>query len=343
MKATTEFFGCDIGDLRIQICRLQGEAKEEISIAATPKAVRAYFLRGPATVFLECGHHSRWISQTLKSLGHKVIVANARRLELISRSDSKSDRCDAELLARLGRADPELLNPIEHRTDAAQADLSLIHSRDTLVACRTRLVNRIRSVVKSTGARLPRCDTAAFPKKTKQLVPEAHQRAVMPLYRALEEINAQIRALEEEIKAVARKDPEVALLTQVDGVGELTALAFMRTIGDRKRLRKSRNAGALMGLRPRKNQSGEEDPQLHITKAGDRFVRRLLVTSANYILGPFGKDADLRRWGLGLAKRGGKNGRKRAKVAVARKLAVLLHRLWTTQEVYQPLGYRLPA
>jgi transposase len=99
-------------------------------------------------------------------------------------------------------------------------------------------------------------------------------------------------------------------------------------------------AGAFLGLRPRKSESCSDDPQLRITKAGDPFLRRLLVNAANHILGPFGQDSDLRRWGLEIGKRGGKNAKKRAKVAVARKVAVLMHRLWVTGEVYQPTGYR---
>jgi transposase len=130
------------------------------------------------------------------------------------------------------------------------------------------------------------------------------------------------------------------VVSQIHGVGTLTALVFTLTIDDKNRIHKSRTAGAFVGLRPRKDQSGEADPQLRITKAGDPFLRRLLVNSANHVLGPFAKDSDLRRWGLQLAKRGGKNAKKRAKVAVARKLAVLMHRLWVTGEVYEPIGYR---
>src|SRR5439155_7443858 len=137
----------------------------------------------------------------------------------------------------------------------------------------------------------------------------------------------------------AERYPDVAVGYQIHGVGTLTALVFVLTIDNKDRFTQSRMAGAFLGLRPRKDQSGKGDPQLRITKAGDPFVRRLLVNSANHILGPFGKDSDLRRWGMELAKRGGKNAKKRAKVAVARKLAALMHRLWVTGEIYEPLGY----
>jgi transposase len=131
--------------------------------------------------------------------------------------------------------------------------------------------------------------------------------------------------------------PETAPLLDVNGVGALTALAFVLTVEEPGRFRSSRAVGAYFGLRPRRDQSGDVDKQLPVTKAGDRMVRKLLVQNAQYILGPFGKDSDLRRWGLKLAERGGKNAKRKAVVAVARKLAVLLHRLWVTGEVYEPL------
>lgn len=121
------------------------------------------------------------------------------------------------------------------------------------------------------------------------------------------------------------------------GVGPVTALTYVLTIDDPARFRKSRAVGSYLGLACRRSQSGDKDPELRITKAGDPALRFLLVQAAHYILGPFGPDTDLKRWGLALATRGRKNARKRAVVAVARKLGVLLHRLWVTGTVYEPL------
>jgi transposase len=280
------------------------------------------------------------VSELLRELGHRVTVANPRRVQLISESDSKSDRTDAELLARLGRADVKLLAPVEHRGRSAQTDLAVAKARDVLVRSRTKLVNHVRAVVKSFGERLPTCTAESFARRTREKLPADLEPALVPIYAALEQIEAQIRALDRTIVKVAKKYPEVTVLSQPHGVGVLTALVYLLTIEDKQRFAKSRMAGAFLGLRPRRDQSGKGDPQLRITKAGDPFVRRLLVNSANHILGPFGQDSDLRRWGLRLAERGGKNARKRAKVAVARKLAVLMHRLWMTGEVYEPVGYR---
>jgi transposase len=339
-KDITTTIGCDLGDKESEIFVLEAdETIERARVKTTKASLRKFFQREPAHVVVEVGGHSRWVGELLRELGHRVTVANPRRVQLISKNDSKTDRSDAELLARLGRADVTLLSPVEHRSRQAQAELAVVKARDVLVASRTRLVNHVRGVVKSFGERLPRCTAESFHRRTRANVPSELHPALEPIYEALARMEEQIRTLDRTIVQLAKKHPEVVLLSQPHGVGELTALAFALTVGDKERFRKSRMAGAFFGLRPRKAQSGGGDPQLRITKAGDPLVRRLLVNAANHILGPFGADSELRRWGLRLAERGGKNARKRAKVAVARKLAVLMHRLWVTGEVYQAIGY----
>jgi transposase len=233
-----------------------------------------------------------------------------------------------------------LLSPITHRPVQAQADLAVAKAREILVGTRTKLINHVRGTVKSFGLRLPACSSAAFVRKTRDSLSAQLRPALGPIYEALDRINEQILEHDRTIDRIAKRYADVEVIAQPDSVGTLTALVFMLTIEDKNRFTTSRMAGAFIGLRPRKSQSGDDDPQLRITKAGDPFLRKLLVNCANRILGPFGKDCDLRRWGLEIAKRGGKNAKKRAKVAVARKLAVLMHRLWVTGEVYQPLGYR---
>jgi len=337
---TIETIGCDLGDKMTAVFVLRADGRtEQHRIRTTRVAMELFFRRHRAHVIIEVGAHSRWVSELLKKLGHEVTVANPRRVKAISESDTKTDRADAELLARLGRADIKLLAPVQHRGRKPQADLAVIKSRDALVRCRTKLVNHVRGVVKSFGERLPKCTAESFHRRTRELIPGDLKPALEPLYEALTAIDQQIRDQERLIEKTAEKYPDVNVLSQPHGVGVLTALAYVLVVEDKERFKKSRMAGAFIGLRPKKDQSGDGDPQLRITKAGDPFLRRLLVGSANHILGPFGKDSDLRSWGLELAKRGGKNARKRAKVAVARKLAVLLHRLWVTGEVYQPLGY----
>jgi transposase len=339
-KSITTTIGCDLGDKESELFVLSEDGTvEHARVRTTKKAIRAYFERPRAHVVIEVGTHSRWVSELLRELGHRVTVANPRRVRLISQGDSKTDRTDAELLARLGRADVTLLSPVEHRARAAQVELELVKARDVLVRSRTRLVSHVRGVVKSFGERLPRCTAESFHRRTWAGVPSELLPALEPIYEALARMEEQVRALDRRIVRVARKHPGAAQVSQPAGVGVLTALVFILVISEKERFHKSRTVGAFVGLRPRKDQSGGGDPQLRITKAGDPLLRRLLVNCANYILGRFGPDSDLRRWGLKLAERGGKNARKRAKVAVARKLAVLMHRLWVSEEVYQPVGY----
>ena len=342
MRDTTiETIGCDLGDRTSEICVLGADGgKRRESVRTTRKALTLYFSRPQSHVVIEVGAHSRWVGTLLKDLGHRVTIANPRRVKLISQSDSKTDKHDADLLARLGRVDVGLLAPIEHRGPEAQVDLAVPKARDLLVRMRTKLVNHVRGTFKSLGEPLPKCSAESFARRTRTLIPASLKPALEPIYETLDKFEEQLRQYDQTIERVAKRYPDVDVITQINGVGVLTGLVYVLTLEDKNRFRKSRAVGAFLGLRPRKSESGCNNPQLRITKAGDPFARRLLVTAANYVLGPFGKDSDLRRWGLELAKRGGKNAKKRATVAVARKLAVLMHRLWMTGEDYEPLGYQ---
>jgi transposase len=337
--------GCDLGDRTSELYVISA-AKETTSrpkaVATTREGFRKFFDgRKRAHVVLEVGTHSRWVSTLLEECGHVVTVANPRNVTLISRNNQKNDEADAELLARLGRADVALLSPIKHRGDQVQADLAIPKARDALVRCRTRLVNQARGLSKSFGYRLPKCDAESFHAKAREHLPAALKPAVLPVFEVLEKLDEQITAFDKKLEELAKsRYPDVEVVSQVKGVGLLTALVFLLTLEDKSRFAQSRDVGAFLGLTPKRQKSGDEDPQLHITKAGDPFLRRLLVQCAHYVLGPFGEESDLRRWGLELCQRGGNAAKKRARVAVARKLAILMHRLWVTGEVYQPLGYR---
>ncbi|MEE9217354.1 MAG: IS110 family transposase [Anaerolineales bacterium] len=339
-KDTTVFVGLDLGDKRSDLCLLDrdGQVIEESRISTTAAALKRKFssLR-PCQVAMEVGAHSRWVSALLTHLGHEVLVADARKLRLIYSNPRKHDRADAEYLARLARLDPKLLSPIHHRNPQAQADLAILRARDSLVRSRTQLINHARGLVKATGARLPSCSAHSFHRKAATAIPTDLLPALSPILATIGSLTQCIQAYDRQIDQLAQtRYPETRLLRNVSGVGPLTSLAFVLTLEDPHRFRKSREVGACLGLVPRRDQSGRQDPQLHITKTGDSYLRRLLVQSAQYILGPFGPDCDLRRWGLKLAERGGKNAKKRAFVATARKLAVLLHRLWKNGEIYQP-------
>jgi transposase len=334
--------GLDLGDRYSYLCLIDtvsGEVIEEGRLRTTPEAFgRRFTSERPMRIAIEAGTHSPWVSRLLEERGHEVLVANARKLRLIYANKRKTDEIDAENLARLARVDPRLLHPLKHRNEDSQAHLAIIRSREALVGCRTQLVNHVRGAVKSFGARLPKCPARSFHKRAKEHVPEALLAALGPVLEQIASLTERIRDYDRRLEAISKDHyPETELLRQVEGVGPLTALTFVLTLEDPHRFERSRSVGAYLGLVPATARSGESHPQKRISKEGNQMLRKLLVGSAHYTLGPFGKDSDLRRHGQKIASRGGKNAKKRAAVAVARKLSVLLHHLWLTGEIYDPL------
>jgi transposase len=320
-----------------------GNCAGEGRVPTGPTAFRDHFGRlDPALVAIETGTHSPWASRVLAECGHEVLVANARELRLIYQNKKKTDREDAENLARTARLDPKLLHPVEHRSVEDQQNLAVLRARFALVSARTELIQHVRGAVKSFGARIAGHSAEAFHFKARGEIPTELEPALVPVLTSIGELTARIREYDKVIEGVLSQEkyPHTKRLRQVPGVGPITALAFVLTLGDPRRFPKSRTVGAYLGLTPRRADTGESSPQLRISKAGDNTLRRLLVGSAQYILGPFGTNNDLRRFGHAIARRGGKNAKKRAAVAVARKLAVLLHRLWITGEDFRPLRTR---
>lgn len=333
--------GLDLGDPRHQVCVLDaaGEILAEEAIANTREVLTAFLARYPgATVIMETGTHSPWISRLVAALGHPVLVANARKLRAISASHTKNDVEDARMLARLGRADPTLLSPVRHRSEATQRARARLTVREALVRSRVNFVTAARFLLKSLGVFIPSSIKAlAFPRKVRAQLAPADATLVEPLLVAIEALNAQVKALDAEVETFAHERyPVTARLRQIPGVGPLTALCFVLTLEDPQRFAHARDAGPYLGLVPRRDQSGETDKQLGITKAGHRQLRRLLVNCAHYILGPFGPHCALRIAGERLVARGGRAAKKRAAIAVARKLAVTLLALWKSGADYVP-------
>lgn len=334
--------GLDLGDQHTHYCVLHGKAEilEQGRVRTRKKELRELLERyQEAEVGLEAGTHSRWVSQVIAESGQEAVVAHARELRKIYESDRKNDGRDAEMLARILRLDRRLFHPVELRDGEMQADLAVVRSRAALVRARTMLVCTVRSLVKNFGETLPGCGTASFSRRVGARIPPALRPAVEPLLRLLQQSEEALGQLDRQVEALAaRKYPQTELLEQVTGVGRLTALVYVLTLWKRERFARSREVGPYLGLTPGRDQSGARDPEQRITKAGNSYLRSLLVQSAHYILGPFGPDTALRRFGKRLALEGGgsKKGKKRAVVAVARKLAVLLHKLWGG-EVYEPL------
>lgn len=306
-------------------------SNERVSLTGLAQCYRG------ALVVMEAGAQSPWISRYLEELGLEVIVSNPRKVRAIYQDQRKSDRRDALMLARIGRMDRALLYPVHHGSEEAQQDLLRIKLRDSLVRARVALVNSVRFSLKSLGHQLRNSSSERFHKVVMKEVPESIGRMIAPSVAALAEISGRIKALEREIAQLAQtKYPQSARLQQIPGVGPITALYFVLKIEDPTRFERVRDVGAYAGLCPRRDQSGESDPQLRISKCGDAYLRRLLVSAAQYILGPFGPRSALREYGLALAADGTARAKKRAVVAVARKLAVLLLSLWKNHSAYQP-------
>ena len=324
--------GIDLGDKSHAICVLDndGDIIEQRSITNRKQSIQRLSKKHPtARMVMETGTHSPWISRLLQDLGHEVIVANARKLRMIYMNHRKSDEADALILARIGRFDPELLYPIQHGSEKHQRDLLQIKVRDTLVRQRVTIICSVRGVLKSLGIKTKSPSSTCFTRRLlENLNPDDPEiiAIVQPSLEVIDLLSEKIKFLDKKVLEMADKEyPETKLLRQISGVGALTALSFLLIIDDPQRFKNSRSVGAYLGLTPKRDQSGDSDKQLRISKAGNPYLRRLLVSASQYALGKFGKDCALRDRGLRLAQRGGPRAKKKAVIATARKLASIMH------------------
>jgi transposase len=351
MEKYSTFIGIDLGDKHSHYAILDEDRRIRAEAGAVETTEGGFVARfqsmRPSTIAIEAGTYSPWVSRLLTGFGHRVLVANPRRLRAIYENARKNDKVDAMMLARLARSDDELLHPIQHRGEQAHAHLSVVRARNGVVKARTMLINQVRGLCKSFGHRIDKYDAGYFPLHAREEIPPPLKPAVFPLLKAIENLTKTINAYDKQLHLLCKHYKETQLLQQIAGVGEVTALTFALTIDDPHRFSSSRDAGAYFGLIPGSNQSGDQDPQMPITKTGNEDMRRLLVGSAQYLLGPLNKqDSELRQWGLNLAGPVNNKGKhdkirkRRAVVAVARKLAVLMHLLWVTGSVYDPFFHQ---
>lgn len=336
--------GIDLGDRRHAFCVLddQGQITAEESLPNDRASLEQLSQRYPSAVIaMETGTHSPWISRLFESKGHTVYVANARKVRAISQSLTKTDEQDARMLARLCRADPSLLSPVKHRSEACQRDLVQLKAREALVRARVDLMNSTRFLLKSLGLPVPsQVKATAFTRKLRPLIDEASTALVEPLLQSIDALSARIKTLDETLEALASaRYPDTQRLRQVPGVGPITALCYVLTLESPGRFAHNRDVGSYLGLVPRRDQSGGTDKALPITKAGNTHLRCLLVNCAHYILGPFGPPTALREAGLRIAAHGGRPAKKRAVIATARKLSVTLMALWKTHAEYHALPH----
>jgi len=344
MKTTSssQTIGIDLGDRKHAVCVIDkvGKILSERSINNTRESLAQLSQKhSRALIVMEVGMQSPWISRFFESRGHRVLVANPRKVRAIYQNDRKSDRKDAAMLAKLARADESLLHPIKHGTEQAQRDLLQIKLRDNLVRQRVDIISSVRFTLKSLGIKTRSPKTSYFTRHIREELKDDHDemlRLIESSLAVIDSITGQVKALDESITALAEEAyPETEFISQITGVGVLTSLTFVLTIGDPDRFKRPRDVGAYLGLVPKRDQSGDTDKQLRISKAGDAYMRRLLVSAAQYVLGPFGPDCELKRHGLRLAERGGSRAKKKAVIAIARKLAVLMLVLWKNEDIYE--------
>ncbi len=294
-----------------------------------------------ARIAMEVGAHSPWISRLLTELGCEVIVANSRKLRAIYQNERKSDMLDARMLAKLARADVSLLHPVTHGSEQAQRDLLRIKLRDNLVRQRVDVISAVRFTLKALGVRLASPNTACFAKRARTYLEERDPELltmIEPSLSVVDEMTKRIRQLDREIEQLCEERyPETKRLREIRGVGPITALCFVLVIEDPHRIDKTRDVGAYLGMVPKRDQSGRLDKELSISKCGNAYLRRLLVSAAQYMLGPFGEECDLKTRGLRLAERGGRGAKKKAVVATARKLSVVMLGVWKNQTDYEPI------
>lgn len=334
--------GLDLGDRSTHVCVLDrdGEIVGETPLPTDRESIEALFnsvVAAQPRVIFEVGSQSRWVQKLARECGiNDILAVNPRKLALISKNLKKTDQNDAYLLARAGQALPELLSPIEHVSDEIYVERALMDSRLLLVQERTKLITRVRALAKTFGVKLQKCSTESFARNAPEQIPALLRPACHPLFALLELLDKQITAIEKACrKLIKEKYPIAAKLQRIGGVGEIVALYFVLAVADPSRIRNPRDIGAYFGLVPRKQQSGSSDPQLRITKAGNSGVRRLLVLAAHCLISR-GKDCALQRWALALCQRGGRNSKKRAIIALARKLAVVMLAIWKSGATYDP-------
>ena len=338
VKVPSRSIGFDLSDEKSSFCMIDGRGRitREGQVETNAASLRQVFGELQASrIVLEASPQCHWVAKLLRTVGHEVIVINPRRLQLISESVSKTDRNDARMLARIGRLDVGMLQPVYEKSDETLSVRMQMRARTQLIGMRTRLINIVRNNMKTFGQKAPSCSSDAFHEKVR--LPKILRAALEPLLRMLAALQSEIESYDEAVAKQCDKHAPTGIFRQIHGVGPVLSLAFAMAIEDPKRFKSSRLVGAYFGLAPKSFQSGKSDPRLRISKQGDRAVRSLLVSAATHIVKHSAPDSDLKRYGRRIARSGTKRDRARARVAVARKLAVLMHRLWATGEAYEPL------
>lgn len=330
-----EYLGIDVHSKYSEVCGLSedGEVTVRCRIPTTETGLKRFFgKRERSKVTLESGPVTPWVYRLLCELGHEVTVVNPRRVRLIAESTLKTDSIDAEVLARLSRLDLGFLRPVYQRTREAQELRTRLRVRTSLVKARTSLINAVRGTLRAQGYRVPSCPADSFVARFATMrLPASLAEVLEPMVTTIGELTERIQGLKAKLVAESSSDELVQRLQTVPGVGPLVSLAYVGWMDRPDRFRESRDVGASLGLRPSLRSSGGHEIRGRITREGDTEMRRLLVQAAHAAL-QCHKDSSLKRWAESLVERLGKG---KAVVALARKIAVLLHHLWVTGESFR--------
>ena len=332
--------GMDLGNEKHAVCALDesGQILFRKDIDNKPEVLEPFFREhAGATVAMETGLCCRWISALAKACGCEAVVCNARKLSAIWQNQHKNDENDALLLAQLTRADRRLVHPVALRDDEHHEIVQIIELRAVAVAQRTQAVNAVRGLCKACGVFIPGCDASCFHKVAADAIPRETAWKFRPMLRHLKETESLIRRYDKMLVkyAGAHFGEEVELLQTIPGVGTVTACAFVAFVDDMRRFRKARDAGVYFGLTPAQDNSRTQDKPKRITKAGNGIMRSLLVNATNYILRKSSPDTALKRHGMAICARGGKVAKRKAKVAVARKLATVMFAMLRSGKPYE--------
>jgi transposase len=325
------YVGLDVSLKLTAICIVDrtGRIVREGVVSSDPEAIADFVAsHAPhvARVGLETGATATWLWSELRKLGLPVICIDARHAKAALKMQiNKSDRNDAAGIARIMQCG--WYKEVHVKDLGSHAIKALLVSRALLVKLKRDLENQIRGLLKNLGLVIGRAKMNVFFVRAVELIEDRPELAiaVVPLLRAREAVEQQIADLDRKVLRLARKSAQVRRLMTAPGVGAITALCFLATIDDPTRFKRSRSVGAYAGLTTRRYASGETDWTGRISKCGDRMLRSYLYEAANVLLTRVAKWSALKAWGLRLAKR---SGLRKAKVAVARKLAVILHRMW---------------
>jgi len=285
----------------------------------------------PERIILETGTLSHWLGRELRRRGLPVKVIDARHAHAVMRlQHNKTDENDATVLAELART--EFYRTVAIKSEAAQMQRILLKARDHLVGARRSAQNTIRGLMSGLGIRFAR-GAGPFVRRVREILQDRRELATIiePLLALVEAAEQQIKKLDREVTAHAKSDPACRLLMTIPAVGAVTALAYVLTVDEADRFGKSRSIGAYVGLTSRRNQSGDMDYSGRISKKGDTMLRSLLYGAANTLLTRFRRAHPLKTWARQVKKR---TSHKRACVALARKLAVIMHAMLMSGEAF---------